>query len=279
MVDNIKIFGRLLRVYAKMDLMWFLRDTKICLIYMLSDAVTSFAGMMGTFLLAQRFDGFGGMSQDEMLFMMGYAMLVNGLFGLFFYSNNAGNISRVIGRGQLDHVLIQPVPMALHFLTNGVAPVSGSSPFICGLALTGYAMGRLPMETDALWWLSLFGMAFLSLAVMVAWVYAVSSLAFWAPYAAEEIAGEVISMFSSLASYPLGGLAMGLRVLFCTAAPIGVMAWLPATILLQKESGILDASLLAGVTAFSVGIALCIFRKGLKHYARYASPRYTSFGR
>ena len=60
-----------------------------------------------------------------MLFLLGYALLVRGVIDTFF-NYNVAFISRRIGRGQLDHMLVQPQPLWMALLTEGFAPFSGS---------------------------------------------------------------------------------------------------------------------------------------------------------
>lgn len=271
--------GRLLKIYAKMDLTWFLRDTRFCLLQIATDATVSVANVAGMLMLAARFDGFGGFSQRELLLMLGFALLVNGLYLLIFGNNNAGQISRVIGRGQLDHALIQPIPLWMHFMIHGFAPVSGTGPLICGLALTGYAFIQLKLSIGLLGLLGLALLLGLSLAIFTAWVFGISAIAFWAPYAAEEIAPEVTSLFNTLAPYPLGGLPQLTQMILCTLLPVGTMAYLPVQILLGKTERSGAIALLCAAATAAVALALVIFRKGLRYYAKYSSPRYTGFGR
>ena len=127
-----------------MDLLWFLRDTRYCLLQIFSDTVCAFCTIAGVFLLSEKFGGFGGMNQGEILFMMGFSTLVDGIYMMFFIGNNTSMISRIIGRGQLDHVMIQPVPLWAELLAQGFSPLSGSSMLVCGIGLTAYAVRRLP---------------------------------------------------------------------------------------------------------------------------------------
>lgn len=73
MAVKIRTLLRLYRVYARMDVLWFLRDTRYCLLQMAADVVSAAACVSGVFLLASRFDGLGGMSRAEVLFLLGYA--------------------------------------------------------------------------------------------------------------------------------------------------------------------------------------------------------------
>ena len=89
---------------AYLDFMWMTRDFKFFLINVVSDLVLSLSGVMAVFFLAERFAGIGAWSRDQILFMLGYAALVQGLLEMFFRYNVLA-ISRRIGRGQLDHTL------------------------------------------------------------------------------------------------------------------------------------------------------------------------------
>lgn len=272
--------GRLLRAYFIMDIVYFTRDLKLCLLQLVTDAAVSLSGVAGMYLLAGRLADAAGFTRPQLLFMLGVALLVDGVYALLFFNNNAGAPSRIIGRGQLDHVLIMPVPLAAHFLTNGIAPLSGCGPFLCGAVLTGWAAGQLPPGTLApLWGLKLAGLLLLSVAIIIAWVWIISSIAFWAPYAAEEISTEVTFLFSSLAPYPLGVLSPLAQALLCTLVPVGAIAWLPARVLLGQTPPGPALGLITAVAAGTGLLALFIFRKGLKYYAKHSSPRYSGFGR
>src|SRR5260370_13428194 len=114
------------RLSAAMDLLFLARGPQVALTYYLSDIVVGLAAVTATFLLAERFDGIGPWTKPQVLFLLGYALLVRGLIDVFF-SYNLAFISRRIGRGQLHHVLLQPQPLWIVLLPEGFAPVTGSA--------------------------------------------------------------------------------------------------------------------------------------------------------
>ena len=134
------------------------------------------------------------MDAAGILFMLGYALLVRGLIDILF-AYNVGFISRRIGRGQLDHMLIQPQPIWMALLTEGFTPFSGSGMLLpgLGLLLLGRARpaGRCAHARPG-WrcWCSTWSA---SAAVVLAFNYCWGSLAFWAPRAAEEINSSTIA--------------------------------------------------------------------------------------
>lgn len=282
MVAKIKMIFRLFYIHAKLDILWFLRDTKYCLLTMAADIISAVASAGGIWLLAARFDGIGGMTQTEILFMQGYALLVNGIYCLFFINQNIGQISRVVGRGQLDHNMIQPVPLWIQILTSGFAPASGSATLICGIAITGYALVKLKIGLSLVWGLTLVISAVASSAVLLSVVYIVSCLAFYAPAAAEEISGPAYEMMRSLRSYPLGGLSTAITTLFCTVIPVGLAAWFPSLVLLKKTPELFGEirfpAFTVAIATIFILITILLFKKGMKYYAKYGSPRYSGFG-
>ena len=268
----------LFAVYARLDLLWFLRDTRYCLLQMAADAVSAAAAVTGVFLVAARLGGFGGMDRAQVLFMLSLALFTDGLFSLFFAGNNAANISRVIGRGQLDHCMAQPVPLWMQLVSCGFCPFSGCSTLLCGTALVIYAAhaAHLCWTPGAALLFLLFALC--ACVVSVSASYLVSCLAFYAPAAAEEIAPVVNELFSSLKPYPLGSLSGVWRGILCTLLPVGLGAWYPAELLLHGAPGAAPYLLPPVIAALFAAAAVFTFQKGMKHYAIYACPRYSGFG-
>ena len=280
MVDKIKTVFRMFKAYGKIDLLWFLRDTKYCILYMFSDLICSLANIVTLLLLASKFEGFGGMSQDEMVFMMSYSILVDGVFMLMFMGNNISQISRVIGRGQLDHRKIQPVPHWIQFLTEGFSPLSGNINLILGVIMMVYSMDRLELDLTLTWIFQLIFYVIGSVVVIMSMIYIVSCQAFYTPVESEEIAGYVLE-FTKVKVYPLGIYTSFWKTIFCTILPVGMAAWIPALLLLQIDTGLrFGQSPLFFVTIVTVAIVLTtiIFRRGMDYYTTNGSPRYSGFG-
>ncbi len=296
-LTHIRTLLRLYRLYGTMDLVWFLRDTKYCFIYMLSDLICSLSSICGIFLLSKNFGGFGGMSSDEVLFMLSYATVVNGIYMMFFIGNNTGMVSRIIGRGQLDHCVIQPVPVWIQLLTQGFSPVSSCFTLITGMGMTAYCVKRMSQVLTATpgWWVLFILNTIASCLIIMAVIYLVSCLAFYAPAAAEEIAQSGHDLFS-INTYPLGSLGKRERNLFCLFIPIGLTAWLPSQGLIDLGKSLhisatnaglpshtflpLDPALMAApcMALLLISITALLFKKGMNYYATNGSPRYSGFG-
>lgn len=271
-------FFRLMGLYARMDAAWFLRDTKMCLLAMAADLLSSLAAVTGVYLLSITFDGVGGMKKDEVLFMLGYATQVAGLFLIFFTNGNSGHVSRIVGRGQLDHMIIQPVPLPTQFLTMGFIPVSGNSNMIAGLGVMFYALSRLGIAVTP----ALLGMMALqllsSLAVLLGLSYLIGASAFWYPVACEEISTDAVEGPRTLSRYPLSGMPVMAQTALITAFPAGLLGWFPACAILGKTPLNLPAVFTALIACVLCTAAMILFRKGLKHYAKVGSFRYLPYG-
>lgn len=283
-MDNFKILIRLYRQYAKMDLLWFLRDTRYFFIQLVSDVVSGGCTIAGVCLLSANFKDFSGMTQNEILFMMGYALFVDGIYMVFFIGNNTGMVSRIIGRGQLDHIMIQPVPLWAELLAQGFSPVSGSPIMIFGIGLTAYGAISADLPINAFIILLFLFYSICSIVIVMSFIYLISCFAFYAPAAAEEIAGVGKELFSSLKTYPLGNMKGFQKHIFLSLIPVGLCAWFPSTLLIKAVKYGLEAVLIPeafylpiAAAIFSL-IAIIKFKKGMIYYETYGSPRYSGFG-
>lgn len=268
---------QLWRTYARLDFSFVTRSGGQALTYVVSDAVMSLALIAGMLLLAERFGQIGPWSKTQVIFMLGFATCVGGVLDALF-SYNVLYVSRRLGRGQLDHTLLQPQPLGLALLTEGFAPFSGSAGLLPGIALMVWAARRLALPITPGWLvlltLNLLGAA----AVVMAFSWLWGSLAFWAPYAAEEVSSTALRMVTQLKSFPLDGIAVPLAGAMLSILPAGFVAWFPCRALLGIDSRPIGAAITpaAGI-AFTV-LAMWAFHQGLKHYVRTGSQRYSDFG-
>ena len=274
------MFGRLIalwRVHAYLDLLFVARGFRQALVYMLSDVVIGAATITGTFLIVERFGNIGDWGRDHVLFMLGYALLAGGCMDLFF-GMNVASISRRIGRGQLDHSLLQPQPLWMGLLTEGFLPFSGTGKVVPGAALLLYATSRLALEPTP-GWLALLVLNVLgSVAVVLGFQYLWAVLAFWSPRGAEEINSSTFRLFSEIQQFPLDGLRGPARAGLLSILPVGFVAWYPCRALLGLDpSGY--APLVTPLAALVMWLAAAwAFSRGLKQYGRTGSTRYLSHG-
>jgi ABC-2 type transport system permease protein len=268
---------RLWKLYAVLDFAFLMADLKLALTWYISDGIVNLASVTATLLLADRFAGIGAWGRYEVVFMLGYATVVSGLMNMLF-GYNVLTISRRLGRGQLDHTLIQPQPIWLSLLTEGFMPFSGSPMLLPGIALLVWSAGQLALAITP-GWLALLALNLAASSVIVlAFSFLWGSLAFWAPRAAEEVSSSSITLLYQLKAFPLDGLGPLLLSGMLTVLPVGFVAWYPCRALLGLDSSgwagwatPLAALIFAIVTSW-------IFRKGMHYYGHTGSQRYSSLG-
>jgi ABC-2 type transport system permease protein len=254
-----------------------LRDLGSFAGYVFSELTIVLAAIGAMLLLAERFDGIGPWGQAHISFLLGYAVMVNGAVDTFF-GYNVAFISRRIGRGQLDHILMQPQPLWLTLLTEGFSPAAGLPVFLSGALLLVWACARLPLALSVEW-VALFALNLVASGlILLAFSYAVGSVAFWAPRAAEEINISSSRLIGQLRTFPLDGVGRRLLGGLLTVVPAGFIAWYPSRALLGLEPAPLAPYLTPVASLAFAGGALLIFRTGLRHYARTGSQRYLSYG-
>jgi ABC-2 type transport system permease protein len=260
-----------------MDLAWLLRDTKIALVGISADIIANISTVSGVFLIAARFGGIGGMGVDEVLFMAAYSTLATGIFMLFGAGNNI-HVSRIIGRGQLEHLFAQPLPLGVQLATCGFSPFTGDSNLLVGVALMILAVRRLGLPVTFWWLLALCAYLLATMAVIVARSYLVSTMAFYAPVAAEEISTTAIEETWFISTFPLSGMPAFIQAPLLTVLPEGLMAWFPSLCLLGKPPLGLTAYYPMAFALFISILASCVFKKGLAHYVTKGSNRYVPHG-
>lgn len=268
-------FVRRLYAQAYLDFMFMTRDIGFFSICMIGDLIRSLSGAVAVFLLAERFDGIGVWNREQILFMLGYATLVGGLLDMFF-GYNILHISRRLGRGQLDHTLIQPQPLWLSLCTEGFTPFIGLFPVVAGVGITTWSIASMQLAPDPIWY-GLFALQLAaSCAVVVSFSFLWGSLAFWSPVGAEEISSRVVRLAYQLKMFPLDGLGFWLTGIALLALPLGLVAWYPSRVLLGLAGAEPWTGPVFGLVLMS--FALFVFRRGLRQYERTGSQRYLLFG-
>lgn len=266
----------LLAVHARLNLLLLMRSRQQAITYLISDVVGQLAGLVGVVLLATTFDGIAGWTRAQVVFLLGYGLSVRGLETTFF-SYNLAAVSRRVGRGQLDHSLLQPQSLLLTFSTEGFAPVDGAALLIPGVGLLVGAAnaGAGPVGLLALLLLPLLIVG--STLVLVGFNFIWGSLAFWAPSGAEELSPVASNLLRGLSTFPLDPLIRGLKVTLVTVVPAGHMAWIPAGAVLGR-SPLATAGWTFGAAAVVLTLATVTFARGLAHYGYTGSQRYSDFG-
>lgn len=278
MVDNrvsLKRYFKLLGIYARMDLASLMRDSKFMALVIAADLISNLSAVSGIFLLAWKFGGIGGMDRFEVLFMLAYGNIVMGFLNMMG-GCNALFPSRIIARGQWEHMFIMPLPYWVQ-LTVGIFPFTGSGTLLSGIALLIVALCNLDLQLPW-WWAGLLVLQLVfSMAIVVSLSYLLSSLSFYAPVQCEEISSTVIYSVEHTMTFPLSGMPGYIRYPLLTLFPAGLTAWFPSMILLGKTT-VFENIYPPVFALFAAFAAAHFFRKGFRYYVKKGINRYVSGG-
>lgn len=274
-MGKIKRYFKLLGLYARMDLASLTRDSKFMAVAIAADLISNLSSISGVFLLAWKFGGIGGMDRFEILFMLAYGNIVMGFLNMMG-GCNALFPSRIIGRGQWEHMFIMPLPYAVQ-LTVGIFPFTCSGSLLSGIALLGIAVCHL--ETKLPWWWPgvLILLLIVSMVIVIALSYLFSSLTFYAPVQCEEICTTVIYSMEHTMNFPLSGMPRYIKYPLLTIIPAGLTAWFPTRILLGKTTAFESFYPAAFALLLSLTAAY-FFRKGFRYYVKKGINRYVAGG-
>lgn len=273
----VKRIFRLWKLYARMDWVYTTQDPFTACVTILCETIMALSSFAGVALLSVQFGGSGGLTSDEVLVMLSFHIFAKGLESLLFGNYNVGEISRRIGRAQVDHMLIQPLPLWMQLLTEGFMPVSGSESMLCGLAALILFVPKSGITVTPLWIALLAILALSRIFIRLAIAYIAGSAAFWEPVGCEELSDVLLGLCDTVSDYPLSGMPRAVVGLLCTAVPLGALTYLPGLILLGR----LDALWTAWPVFIAIVLASAaatLFRKGMKHYVKVGCARYKAMG-
>jgi ABC-2 type transport system permease protein len=267
---------RLLGAGARLNAIRILRTREQAILFTATDFIWHSGALLAPVLVAVRFGHIGPWPVDAVVFMLAYGAAVSSLLDAL--GDAPWVLSQRIGRGQLDHYLVQPQPLWRTLLTDSFTPFDFWPVLALGLSLMAWSTARLHVAVSP-GWLGLLAVNLLaSIGVKTAFLYAWGSLAFWAPRGAEEISHAAASVIDEV-SFPLDTVPRPLQVALVSVVPSGLLSWLPARALLHiAGAGAMDAWLTPLAAIVLGAVALLLFRLGLRNYRRTGSRRYTDFG-
>jgi len=268
---------RLWGLYARLDWAYITQDAFTAIVTVVCELTWGMASLVGTALLAIQFGGVGTLSTADVLVMLSFHLFSSGVEVMLFGGNNVSLISRRVGRAQVDHMLIQPLPLWAQLITEGFMPVSGCQQAVCGLIALCLFVPRAQIAVTAGWVLLLALLAACRIAIRMAVSYMAGSAAFWNPVGCEELSDIVLSLCSTVSDYPLSGMPRMVVGTLLTVLPLGVLTYLPGLVLLGRMDA-LWAAWPVLLAVMLVSAAQYLFRKGVRHYVKAGCARYKSMG-
>lgn len=270
--ETLRLFG----AATRLNVARILRTREQAITYTLTDFTWHSGATLAPILVVARFGHVGAWPLAAVVFMLGYGAIVASTMDAL--GESPWRLSHCIGRGQLDHFLVQPQPLWRTLLTDSFTPFDFWPVLTMGVVLVAASAARLHVAVSP-GWLALLGVNLLaSIAVQTAFLYAWGCVAFWAPRGAEEISSAAASLLREV-SFPLDPVPRALRLVLVSAVPSGLLSWLPSRALLRiPGGGPMDAWIAPLAAAGLGGFAFVLFRLGLRTYRHTGSRRYSDNG-
>jgi ABC-2 type transport system permease protein len=208
-------------------------------------------------ILFSQVPSFNGWTLDDMLLLFGYGAIAFGSGGIV--AGGFARIPEMIRTGEMTALLLRPrAPL-------GLVLTSRSDSFGWGDIVSGVIMIALSGRLDFTGWLLLIPVTAVTTLVVTSAGVVFFSLAFWLKRG-EEAAYRLFDMVISFSLYPEAIFPLGVRFLFYSVLPAGLITFLPVRVLGEHA---LDAWLYVCAGALSWALfAVMIFHLGLKRLTR-----------
>jgi len=238
-------------------------DTFIVIAMALAFQCTGFAFV---WVLLSRFESLAGWSLGQIAFLYGLRLIVHAVAGIL--TGPIFSLETQVRSGEFDRYLLRPLSPLVQFMTQRVE-IS-----IVGDLLGGIAIFVLANRTIGLAW-SPTSVVYLCLAIaggalVEGSVRILIGAATFRTLSSQSLEFLSDSVFSNFANYPLSIFGTILQYVFTFIVPLAFVAYLPATVLLDRTAELQVSPSLA-FAAPVVGLALGflaarVFNNELRHY-------------
>jgi ABC-2 type transport system permease protein len=203
-----------------------------------------------------------GWDRWQLLFILGFSLVPVGLFHCL-----CGNLyqlsSHYIIQGNLDRVLLRPYPTFLQVCSDRIA-IEDLGGVVLGVVLMAVAAGHLPVLWDPLTLLMLAVLGLSAFVLVVAIFMAFAATGFWF----EDRVGMVPPVYNlmELGRWPDTIWHPALKILLTCIIPFSFVAFYPAGWLVSDAGWRHPALLTPLVAAVALGVAVLMWRSGLRRY-------------
>jgi ABC-2 type transport system permease protein len=236
---------------------------------LISEAIVSVSGAVASlavlFVIYQNTGSLGGWSQGEAIALFGTYQIATGILWTFI-EPNLGWFRNQVADGQLDDILLKPVPSIFLASLGTCAPLGltqvGTGAVVLGIGVM--EVGAVPSVINVLAWMLLFGAG-----IGFAWAsrVALACLAFWAPSLQLDVLFRALWEFGR---YPVSIYRQPIRFALSYVLPIAAIATIPTRALVERVSlGTLVGGSLVAVIA--VCMVLRFWQAGLRQYTSATS--------
>lgn len=207
-------------------------------------------------------DSLAGLSKGEVLLILSFYYLFTSIANVL-YRDNFERFSETMRRGELDFILVKPVPHRMMTFLHKMR-LDFSASFIIVILTMIYAFQFLEQSiaTSAL----LLGITYSIIASIIFYslLSIIASLAFW--ISKNDTLGVLIWNFSQISRYPRGIFSQAIQKIFTFILPFALLANIPAEI----TAGIIEPIMLLYTIITTVVIyiiSLALWNTGIKRYS------------
>jgi ABC-2 type transport system permease protein len=195
-----------------------------------------------TFLIYRSGASFPGWTMEEALLIQAVFMLSKGIAYPLFFGMVWNTLDRV-REGTFDILLLKPrsalfMTMVTGFNTEGLGRLVGGMAFFTAVVMS------LPAPEFAEW-LHFGWMMVLSLAVLFSFVLWMSGILF--VWVGSSRVQEIFDSVSTFGMYPKSIFTRSFQSLVTYIIPVGAIGFMPASVLLDRNEGIVASSLVCGL--------------------------------
>jgi ABC-2 type transport system permease protein len=231
-------------------------------ISMVAAMMTQLLGIIFLWVIFERIPSINGWTYWEIAFMYGLVFLSEGISSFFF--NGIWVINNLINRGEMDRLLVRPLPTLLQVMTSHFG-MNGLGNILIGSIIVIQAAWHVDIRWT--WWQLLLAVIFALSggAIRVAINLVSNSISFWTQGPRNSFPFMIHSI-SDFTKYPITIYAMGIQLFISIVVPYAFISFYPAAYLFGKEGwsslGLLTP-IVAGIALF---ISIRVFYRGLKRY-------------
>jgi len=204
-------------------------DTFIVLVMALAFQGTGFAFV---WVVLSRFESLAGWTLGQLAFLYGLRLIVHAVAGVL--TGPVFGLEAQVRSGEFDRYLVRPLSPLVQFMAQG-AQIS-----ILGDLLGGIAIFFAANQVVGIAWTPLaliyLGLAILGGALAESAVRVLIGALSFRFLASQSLLYLADSVFSNYANYPITIFGALLRVLFTLVVPLAFVAYVPATVLLDRTA-------------------------------------------
>jgi ABC-2 type transport system permease protein len=232
------------------------------LLLIIAAGLTQAMGLIFIWVIYQKIPQIHGWDFWEVIFIYALINFTTGVSQLFF--EGTWRIGFLVNSGELDRMLLRPVPLILQVLSCAVG-MNGLGNILVGAIMLVNAFRHV--HIDWTWEKGMLGIVlFISVIITRTAINLISnSLSFWT-HAPNNALPMMVSSLAEFAKFPITIYSYGVQLFFSLILPYAFVSFFPAAYLFDKQGlgwiGLLTP--LASIYCVIVGVS--IFKKGVSQY-------------